>query len=105
MGIFKEVTDEQWSELCKRTGFKPTRRRAKYNAYKRQYDKEHNYANTKLNQAIRRGKMTRPLICEACGYMGSLHAHHEDYEKPYDVMWLCPECHRSLHQSKREGMC
>lgn len=102
MGIFKEITDEEWSEFCKRTGFKPTGGRSRY--YGR-YSKAHNYAHQKVAQSKRVGTLIEPMMCEACGYMGSLHAHHEDYDKPYDVMWLCPECHRSLHQSKREGMC
>ena len=29
--------------------------------------------------------------------LGVAHAHHEDYSKPYDVVWLCPPCHRNLH--------
>mgnify|MGYP003312346089 CR=1 FL=1 len=94
MGIFKEVTDEEWKAL----NFRPKSRRSLWN-------KAHNYAHQKVAQAKRVGTLIEPMMCEACGYMGSLHAHHEDYDKPYDVMWLCPECHRSLHQSKREGMC
>jgi len=45
-----------------------------------------------------------PKPCEDCGQKHSprpgetkLHAHHEDYAKPLEVVWLCPRCHRARH--------
>ena len=26
-------------------------------------------------------------------------AHHKDYQKPFDVIWLCKDCHHELHAS------
>lgn len=34
--------------------------------------------------------------CLVCGDVKS-QAHHEDYNKPLDVVWLCPLHHRRLH--------
>ena len=37
-------------------------------------------------------------VCESCGADGRLHAHHNLYEKPLMVEWLCPACHKQLHR-------
>lgn len=45
--------------------------------------------------AVRDGRLKR-LPCEFCG-REDVHAHHKDYSKPLDVIWLCPKCHHRLH--------
>lgn len=35
--------------------------------------------------------------CERCGNE-RVHAHHEDYNFPLDVMWLCLSCHVQRHK-------
>ena len=35
--------------------------------------------------------------CVKCGSKESLHRHHEDYNKPLEVMILCEVCHRNIH--------
>lgn len=37
-----------------------------------------------------------PQPCETCGNAKS-EAHHPDYEKPGQVIWLCRRCHKSHH--------
>lgn len=39
--------------------------------------------------------------CEKCGEKNA-HAHHEDYDKPLEVTWLCHKCHRERHQEINE---
>lgn len=34
--------------------------------------------------------------CEVCG-TEKAEAHHPDYERPYDVIWLCRAHHKALH--------
>ena len=34
--------------------------------------------------------------CQKCGDENS-HAHHNDYHKPFDVIWLCKKHHHQLH--------
>jgi hypothetical protein len=34
--------------------------------------------------------------CEVCG--APAEKHHPDYSDPRRVEWLCPPCHRTLHQ-------
>ena len=49
--------------------------------------------------AIRTGKITRQP-CEACGTAKNIHAHHDDYNNPLDVRWLCARCHAAYHRKK-----
>ena len=70
----------------------------KNKAYSKEYRKNHKKeleAQSKLNKVIINGEIERGdcAICEspnAC-------AHHIDYSKPYDVIWLCPKHHSELH--------
>ena len=48
--------------------------------------------------AIRQGKIKRKP-CEICGGKLSI-AHHPNYFKPFDIIWLCVSCHVNLHQAK-----
>lgn len=52
-------------------------------------------AHIKVGNAIRSGKLEKGL-CEVCGSK-DVHAHHEDYNKPLDVRWLCPIHHSLEH--------
>jgi hypothetical protein len=53
-------------------------------------------------RAIRGGKLF-PEPCEICGSFGNIHAHHDDYDKPLNVRWLCATCHCLWHKEKGEG--
>src|ERR1041384_4735634 len=46
-----------------------------------------------VNNAIQAGRLRKPKRCEDCGWKGTLHGHHEDYNKPLAVDWLCSICH------------
>ncbi len=51
-----------------------------------------------LNYAVRTGKVKVPTSCQRCEQSDSrLEAHHDDYERPLDVMWVCPPCHAIVH--------
>lgn len=50
-----------------------------------------------LMKAKKSGKIIPSEQCEHCNKKTKLHAHHEDYSKPLDVIWLCRPCHRKLH--------
>ena len=65
------------------------------NAYK-------DIARKKLNRAVFAGRIIKPDICEICGELSLIiHGHHEDYDKPLDVLWVCPGCHTDIHRSKK----
>ena len=59
-------------------------------------------AEVMAHNAIRDGKLIKQP-CEVCGRSDRVHAHHCDYDKPLDVMWLCPICHRAWHNEHGEG--
>jgi len=48
-----------------------------------------------LNDAVRDGTIKRQP-CRVCDNP-YVQAHHEDYSRPLDVIWLCHRCHRLLH--------
>jgi hypothetical protein len=47
-------------------------------------------------RALKSGKLQK-LSCERCGAMKTL-AHHESYDEPLTVMWLCQPCHKQRHK-------
>lgn len=62
--------------------------------------KAHEYArNVSKWYYIRNGRLPRKS-CEQCG-KDNAQMHHEDYEKPLEVMWLCRTCHSRHHMLKR----
>lgn len=52
--------------------------------------------------AIKASKLMKG-VCEVCG-SDIVHGHHPDYDKPLDVIWLCPEHHRQWHETNGEGL-
>lgn len=44
----------------------------------------------------KRHKLLFPQPCERCG--GEAIAHHDDYDKPLDVTWLCWSHHKTRHR-------
>lgn len=56
---------------------------------------------TAVNNAIRDGRLTREncCICEKLYQFKTIgFAHHTDYNKPLDVMWLCGPHHAAYHK-------
>jgi len=58
-------------------------------AYKRQN------ARSYTRVYVSRGKIEKKP-CEVCGDMFS-QVHHEDYNKPLEIRWLCRPCHLKHH--------
>ena len=52
-------------------------------------------AHDKVEWALQIGKLTRG-VCEICGKPNAS-AHHDDYNKPLEVRWLCDKHHAQLH--------
>lgn len=74
---------------------------------KRCHWKAHNI----VEAALYNGTLVRPKSCEKCGCEGSckngaslIQAHHDDYNKPLEVKWLCRKCHYDWHQENDSVM-
>lgn len=67
-------------------------------SWKRRHKKEH-LAQLAVQRAVRLGALKR-LPCKVCGEQKTV-AHHEDYDKRLDVVWLCEPCHKERHKQMR----
>lgn len=58
-------------------------------------------AHSILNYAIRKGEIIKKAcsVCEAI----KVDAHHDDYFKPLDVIWLCRKHHLEYHKKKESS--
>lgn len=59
-------------------------------------DPRRRIARNAIASAVRYGTMTR-LPCEVCGEPRT-QGHHEDYDKPLDVVWFCTRHHAARHR-------
>jgi hypothetical protein len=50
-----------------------------------------------INARVKRGRLARPDRCSNCGKACRPDAHHDDYSKPAEVMFLCRSCHMKRH--------
>lgn len=105
---YKESRREQWAAIPLEVKREWARlQRANSPEMRRLIQQRHRAANPEknrarniINNAIRRGALTRPDHCEWCNAAGgvgggkAIEASHWDYSKPYDVLWLCRPCHR-----------
>ena len=66
--------------------------------YSKKWDErnpEKRRARTAVMHAINAG-IIKKLTCEKCGNI-KVHGHHDNYDKPLEVKWLCAKHHRELH--------
>ena len=66
---------------------------------KKHRTKKKNAANDAVAYALKKERLVRQP-CEQCGEKKAI-AHHEDYDKPLDVVWLCRPCHYTHHNPEK----
>ena len=59
------------------------------------------YARDVVRNEVRRGRLKR-MPCEVCG-AAYVQGHHDDYNRPRVVRWLCPIHHTEWHQANGPG--
>lgn len=76
---------------------------AEVNRAWRAEDHRRSRAHNAVARAIKKGLLVFSP-CIKCGEKKSV-AHHEDYDQPLDVVWLCQPCHRQRHKEIRKQLC
>lgn len=74
--------------------------REEHNRANREYSARHKdrkVAHMIVGNMRKRGKLD-PKPCEVCGSDDRIQAHHPDYSKPAEVVWLCQAHHMELHR-------
>lgn len=72
--------------------------RSRYNHEYYQKHKLENRSRKLFRYHIKAGNVKESNICEECGSMKYIEAHHPDYSKPLDVIWMCKKCHKRIHK-------
>jgi len=89
----------RWALKLKQDSESRKRNRQKLKEYDKARDKSKAYARNVLRNAVRNGKIIR-FACSVCGNPKT-HAHHEDYSKPLEVIFLCAKHHKQLHENTK----
>lgn len=75
----------------------PAGEAAKHRAYLERHRKKVRTRKA-LRAAVAEGRIEKPDRCAECDTVGPVEGHHEDYDRRYDVIWLCDSCHGKLHR-------
>lgn len=106
--VFGITRQSAWDLLRRRTVMRPHLRFAADNHFYRDGSRADQKAHDKVEKAILAGRLVRPNNCEQCGASGrfedgrsAIQAHHDDYNKPLHVRWLCQPCHHEWHRNHK----
>ena len=107
---FYEITRQAMWMILKRRGceFRSQKKTGEENHFYRGGSIADDRAQNILEKAVERGVVVRKSQCEKCGSTEvfkdgrtAIQAHHTDYNKPLDVMWLCQKCHHEWHKENQ----
>lgn len=57
-----------------------------------------------INNAVRDGRLIKAANCEICSSGFAIEGHHDDYNQPKVVRWLCSRCHSVWHAENGEAL-
>jgi hypothetical protein len=97
--ISKRRTQNAECYKCRTTALSLYVKEQPPNKTKRMFEKLR--ARQKIQSAIRKGKFKK-LPCEKCGKKKDVHAHHDDYSKPFKVQFLCRKHHQERHEELKK---
>lgn len=69
--------------------------------YRSTYPKKY-AAHAEVSNAVKDGRIVPKTTCD-CGATKVV-AHHDDYDYPLQVRWLCQGCHVQWHKQNGEGL-
>lgn len=95
-----------WGILSTRIKLRPSKFLAEKSPFYRGGIKSDSKAIKTFQYAVAKGELINPGICEICGFTGkfkngrnAVNGHHDDYNKPLSIRWLCAKCHFDWHKS------
>lgn len=109
-----------WCKKCQRDSNKRylktdngKKKREEYkntDAYKESQNKhdklEHRRVKKNLRQRTRNhvnyGNIQKPTHCEVCGLKKDLEIHHLDYKTDFNIIFVCKDCHHSIHNQEHD---
>jgi transcription elongation factor Elf1 len=102
---YRQFYEAHKEEITKRISLyqqSPAGKQAQHNSgiNQRQKSPEKYQARYKVKLALHNGLLTK-LPCQFCG-IKKVEAHHLDYSKPLDIIWLCSNCHKLLHKELKK---
>lgn len=110
---WREENRERYRELVRRAQAKykktpkgkKTEHKYKTSEKNKEYNRKYRERNPHMMKCYMKAALARrggKLIPKPCGVCGNrtVHAHHDDYNKPLEVRWLCPRHHSQLHNQK-----
>jgi len=98
---WKEENEEKVREYARKQYWKNRERNLEAGvSYRKRYPERARAAWT-IGNSYKARKIIRPGKCSRCERERQIEAHHEDYSKPLDVIFLCTRCHRRLHAMRR----
>lgn len=89
-------------EYAKTDSGKAVMKKARKN-YKTKYP-ERSAAQIAFNNAVRDGKIKPWVVCSLPECDKKPEAHHPDYSRPFDVVWLCRTHHKQVHATARKEL-
>ena len=104
---FSVSRQAMWDLLRRRMTMRPQKREGQDNHFYRGgvtvEDQAHNLVETAVSQGV-----LVPAPCEICGKIGTMRdgrrivqAHHDDYNKPLSIRWLCQKHHHDWHKQNK----
>lgn len=91
---YREAQKLYYREWYKKNGRK---RNIKYNLDWYYKNKDKMKVHGKVFCELKKGNIKKPPDCSVCRRKTRLFAHHHDYSKPLEIMWLCGSCHKLIH--------
>jgi len=103
---FKVSRQAMWDLVRRRTEMRSQKRFGADNHFFRDGNLADDAAQNLVENAIKQGVITRKMKCEECSSTGTfkdgrsaIQAHHDDYNKPLEIRWLCQKCHHTWHKN------
>jgi len=72
---------------------------ANYRKISRERHKEERKIHRLVKKMVDKGVLYKSTYCVDCKKDCKTNGHHENYNKPFDVIWLCHQCHMKRHRT------